>query len=433
MEFKIRDDIVIRARSVRSNNEMTEYRSNDIARYVSYFLNKINKITDHTKPIGVKLGHLSFVSICCMLALVKSGRNYAVVYHQNFNLREDIDYLFSHVFYLGPFPDRNNDVLNFEIEGAEHTVNTDLTFAFQPTQVAYYLPDNTSKLEILTSSGKIEASSTKAAMDHYFTDNDYCVFHRPMQHIGVATLCIYPALFKVKNISICINISEWAQEINQATHVHFGYTMITDKFPLPKKLRILTTGGYDFNQDCIEYVRSICDVDTIVDCYGTRNCPPPLAIRQLTISKYPIPFKWINNFIKPDVRENILYLTAVEPNVIACEDTNHRDYRRTQDLAFAVDETTLYLKVGPRLGVQIEEKSKHIISNVRMHHTTYPDCDFSQFVKDNTSLSLKLAFHYDQGIYYPSLLVNASEAEQCVKYVSDNDIEAIVYVRYDQS
>ena len=426
MEFKIRDDIEIKSLSFRTN-EIVQYTNKDIARYVSYFLDKINSIADLSKPIGVKLGHLSFVSVCGMLALVKSGRDYAIIYHQNLDLREDIDHLFSHVFYLGPFNDRNEDVINFEIQGAEHTINTDLNFIFHPTQIVYELPENSTSLEVLTTSGEIESSSVNAAMDHYFVEDDYCVFHRPMQHIGVATLCIYPALFKAKTIILCLDKEEWTAEIDSATHIHFGYSMIRDKWPMPKKLRMLTTGGYDFNQEIIAYVTNKSNIENIVDCYGTKNCPPPLAIRHLKISNYPIPFKWINKIIKPHVYNDLLLLTSAIPGLLKCKDNDYLDFRKTQDTAFEVDETTLYLKVIRNID------QKNIISNVRMHHSTFADHSFMQFIKDDTDIDLKLAFYYDNGIFYPNILVNQEELDQCIKYVKDHDIEAVVYVKHNDN
>ena len=420
---------------------MTEYTAEDTARYVSYFLDKINSITDLSKPIGVKFGLLSFVSTCCLLALVKSGRDYCVIYYKNDDFREINDSKFSHVLKLGPFwelPEESiKSVLEYETEGAEHTINTDLTFVFSPTQKIYAMADDADTLELLTTSGKIESSSVKAAMDHYFVEDDYCVFHRPMRHIGVATLCIYPALFKAKGISFCALRPEWATQINLATHMHFGYDMIRDKWPMPKNLRMLTTGGYDFNQECVEYVKSKSVIENIVDCYGTRFCPPPLAIRHLKISKHPIPFKWINDYIKPEVRENILYLTSTEPDIFSNPQGDKVSSIRTIDTALATDDETMYLKLIPHTNISLPASTapalrlNNVIGDIRMHHMSYPDCDFIDYISVNCDLSIKLAYHFDHGIFYPKILVNANEVEQCVKYVADNDIEAIVYVKYD--
>jgi hypothetical protein len=255
---------------------------------------------------------------------------------------------------------------------------------------------------------------------------------RPLQHIGVATLCIYPSLFKAKGVSFCSLRPEWASQVNLATHVHFGYDMIRDKWPLPKKLRMLTTGGYDFNQECIDYVRSKSEIENIVDCYGTKYCPPPLAIRNLTSSNYPIPFKWVNDYIKPDIREYSLFLTSSDPGLFLTKEGTPSNAIKTIDTAFATDETTLYLKIIPKINENVSEvKFNNIIGNIRMHHLTYADCDFVQFVKDTTELSLKLAFHYDIGLYNPKILVNANEIDQCIKYVADNNIEAPIYIKYD--
>lgn len=440
MEFKIRDDIEIRSLSFRTK-KMTVYTSEDTARYVSYFLDKINNITDHSKPIGVKFGNLSFVSACCLLALVKSGRDYCVIYYKNDDFREYNNSKFSHVFKLGPFwemPSESiNSILEYETEGAEHTINTDLIFVFSPAQKIYAMADDSDTIELLTATGKIEESSIKAAMANYFIEDDYCVFHRPMRHIGVATLCIYPALFKAKGISFCATRPEWATQVNLATHVHFGYDMIRDKWSLPKKLRMLTTGGYDFNQECVEYVKSKSDIDSIVDCYGTRFCPPPLAIRYLKISKHPIPFKWINDYIRPEIRENILYVTCTESDIFVNPQGDKVSTIRTIDTALTIDDETMYLKLIPHTNISLPAtiapviRLNNVIGDIRMHHMSYPDCDFIDYLSVNCDLSIKLAYHFDHGIFYPKLLVNANEVEQCVKYVADNDIEAIIYVKYD--
>ena len=110
----------------------------------------------------------------------------------------------------------------------------------------------------------------------------------------------------------------------------------------------------------------------------------------------------------------------------------------------------MYLKVIPHTNISIQVadtqslanismqaedtpplRRNNVIGDIRMHHRTYPDCDFIDYLSVNCDLSIKLAYHFDHGIFYPKLLVNANEIDQCVKYVADNDIEAIIYVKYD--
>lgn len=442
MEFKIRDDIDIRSLSFKTM-KITQYTAEDTARLVSYFLNKINSITDLSKPIGVKFGILSYVATCCMLALIKSGRDYGIIYYKNGTIRESADIHFSHVFKLGPYWETSegiDSVLEYETEGLAHPITTDLTFEYSEKQKVYALAVESEQLEILMNSGKIEESAVKTAMEHYFHEDDFCAFNRPLRHTGVATLCIYPAMFKAKGIAFCGTRPEWATQIHLANHVHMSYDMMNSKWVLPKKLRMLTTGGYDFNQDFVEYVHSKSEVENIVDCYGTRYCPPPMAIRHLTISDYPAPFKWVNEFIKPRFRNNWLYLVSDDMYMFAniFNDKNKKSWDEliTIDTIFAVDEKTFYLVDVPNLhksdNSENTKKGKtNVIANIRMHHETYSDCDFVDFVYQNTNLSIKLAYHYDEGTYNPKILVNANELDQSIEFVKENEIEAVLYVKYD--
>jgi len=441
MEFRIRDDIDIRSLSFKTM-KLTQYTAEDTARLVSYFLDKINSITDLSKPIGVKLGILSYVSACCMLALIKSGRDYGFIHYINGTVRETANIHFSHVFKLGPFgvPEGITNVLEYETEGLAHEITTDLTFKFSETQKVYALPIESEVLEILTTTGRIEESATKSAMEHYFSEDDVCAFNRPLRHTGVGTLCIYPAFFKAKGIIFCGTRPEWATQIHLANHVHMSYEMMASKWGLPKKLRMLTTGGYDFNQDFVEYVHSKSEVENIVDCYGTRHCPPPMAIRYLTVSDFPVPFKWVNEFIKPTFRNNWLHLVSDDMNTFlnVYNDKTKITWNELQtiDTVFAVDDNTFYLVDVPNLhksdNSENTKKGKtNVIANLRMHHETYSDCDFVDFVYQNSNLSIKLAYHYDEGTFHPKVLVNANELDESIEFIKRNDIEAVLYVKYD--
>jgi hypothetical protein len=109
------------------------------------------------------------------------------------------------------------------------------------------------------------------------------------------------------------------------------------------------------------------------------------------------------------------------------------------DTALTLDDDVIYLKLIPHntdINVPATTTTpalrlNNVIGDIRMHHMTYPDCDFIDYLSVNCDLSIKLAYHFDHGIFYPKLLVNANEVDQCVKYVADNDIEAVIYVKYD--
>ena len=78
MEFKIRDDILIRARSIRTN-KIENYNSNDFAKAMAFFLDKINAIKDQgDKNIGLMFGNLTLLSMALMFAIIKSKRDYTV-------------------------------------------------------------------------------------------------------------------------------------------------------------------------------------------------------------------------------------------------------------------------------------------------------------------------------------------------------------------
>ena len=440
MEFRIRDDIEIKSLSFRTN-EIKSYNSEDIVRYVSYFLDEINNIKDLSKPIGVKLGEISFISACCMLALIKSGRDYGLIYYKNGTNRKSADVHFSHVFELGPLWDATDttSILEYETRGYVYPIETDLTFRFSETQQIYALPVESEELEILTRTGKIEEHATKAAMEHYFSEDDYCVFTRPLRHVGVATLCVYPALFKAKGIAFCGNRGDWDKLYHLATHVHMSHDMMIDKFPLPNKLRMLTTGGYDFNKDFIEYVHSQCEIENIVDCYGTRHCPPPLAIRHLVLTEYSIPFKWINEYIKPNFKNNWLRLVSADDftfkGINDYPDRKIWNEYLTIDSVFPLDDNTFHLIDLSKLYENQQESFKkgktNIISNIRMHHQTYSDINFIDYADQNSNTNLKLAFHYMDGHYNPKILVNANEVDSAVKFLKNHAVEAVLYVKHD--
>lgn len=436
MQFNIRNDIEIKSLSFRTN-KLTTYTSSDVARYVSYFLDKINNVNDLSKPIGVKLGVISFLSACCMLALIKSGRDYGLIYYKNGTNRKSADVHFSHVFELGPLWDTEDidSILTYETEGSNYPITTDLTFEFSNTQKVYSLPVESNVLETLTTTGKIEESAVKAAMDHYFSADDFCVFHRPLRHVGVATLCVYPALFKAKGIAFCGTRDEWDELIPLATHTHMSHEMMTAKFNLPNTLRMLTTGGYDFNKEFIEHVHSKCKVDNIVDCYGTRFCPPPMAIRKLYVSEYPIPFTWINEYIKPKFNNNGLILSSDNELTFkgVFDDPTRTSWNEyvTIDSVFPISDSIFYLINITKLSANTIEGKSNIISNIRMHHQTYSDSDFVDFVNANSSLNLKLAYHYKDGYYSPKILINSDEIDDAVKFLKDNDVEAILYVKHN--
>ena len=436
MEFRIRDDIRIRSKSPLTNS-MKDYHKEDLAKSVAYYVDKINVLTAQNKSIGIMFGFLSFASISCMLALIKSKIDYTIIYYAGDMIPEDADKYCSHVFLLGPFVDQNK-IINHINQKADFYTNVndsniekqitsyhrkdDLIFEFSSDQKVYALQPGSNKIELIHGTGKIEESSISAAMQHYYSDDDYCLLYRHCRHVGVATLSVYPALFKAKTIVLCIDQEEWTAEIDSATHVHFSFNMIKGRWPLPKKLRILTTGGYSFNSDCINYVTRISEIDQIIDCYGTNLCPPPLAIRELSkIEDNAItPFKWINEFIRPLNINDILYFETTDKitfqNLMSTRMNKHFESNiiLTHDRIKNIDENTFYFY----------GRSSDV---VRVNHVQWSESSFVQLAYEKTNIKdLKVDFKTLNGINVPVIKVNAKYKHIIEDFILFNHVEAEV-------
>jgi len=436
MGFKIRNDIRIRSKSLQTFT-MKDYDYNDLSSSVAYFVDKIQKLKADNHQIGVMFGFLSFASVSCMLALIKSKVDYTIIYYSGDMIPEDADQYCSHAFLLGPFDSQNN-IVNFVNQKPDFFTNVndpeiekqiisyhrkdDLIFEFGVEQKIYALMAGNDKVELVHGTGKIEESSISAAMQHYYSHDDYCLLYRPCRHIGVATLSVYPALFKAKTIVLCADKEEWAGEITPATHVHFGFNMIQEKWLLPKKLRILTTGGYSFNSDCINYVNSISEIDQIIDCYGTYLCPPPLAIRELSkIEDNAItPFKWINEFIRPLNINDILYFETSDKvtfqNLMSTRLNKffESNIMPTHDRIKNIDENTFYFY----------GRSTHV---VRVNHVQWSESSFVQLAYEKTNIKdLKVVFKTFNGVDIPVIKVNSKYKTILEDFVSSNHVEAAI-------
>lgn len=306
-----------------------DYSREDMAQAVSFFLEYINHIPEEqNKRLGITFGSLSFLSIAFMLALIKSKRHYIVFYHLE-EYDESLKEVCNHIFIVGELPDIVNrpslksligffsETWNYEVQEKvfAHSGRDNLEFEFDHSQRTFLAVKNADTLydqsvstrtrtwsvQPAYNTGKIEESCVSAAMDNYIDSEDICILLRPFRHIGVATLSIYPAMFKAKRVIICRSQDDWNEEYECATNVHLAWEMVKENWRLPKKLRMVTSGGYAFNSDCVNYVVNQSEVDNIVDCYGTAVCPPPLAIRHLHKDQPALqPFVWINKFLTPE-------------------------------------------------------------------------------------------------------------------------------------
>lgn len=427
MEFKIREDINIRAWSWYLKN-VKDFREADIAQSVSYFVEKINEIPKGEKKIGVVFGMLSFHSLCCMLALVKTGRDYVIFYdvkHSDDSHQPLADC--SHVFFLrkveedltllvenlqGP----TYDIVctaDFEQRINSHPGREPLSFEFSKTQRTYIVMFM-GQPEIAYTTGEIEASSIQAAMDHYYHEDDICVFVRPFKHVGVATLAIYPAVFKTKDVTLCYSRDDWDDQHARATNIHVAFDMIKEQWPMPKNVRMLTTGGYHFNSQCIDYVTSNSTIENIVDCYGTAFCPPPLAIRHLSKDNPSPAFRWINDFVKMQNIGDALYLKTADADTFLGLESEVNGMLYTGDKISTVDaDHFMFLGSARRY--------------VRTRHTRIEDYTFVKLFKRNAGVSeCAIEFRVIDNVEVPILKVRQKDLAITKQFILNTSSEITV-------
>lgn len=424
MEFKIRDDINVRNRSLITK-QYKDYKKNDLAKFVAFYLDLILSLKE--SKIGVRFGLLTLPSVAFMLALHKSGIEYTLLYHNgdhNFDVENE---QFDKIFLVGTFGDsislavnklvvRNpetfilTDTIRFEISALSYHRSDDLVFNFDKDKKTYVVINKQS--ELLYPTEKIEGNSISAAMDNYFHDDDYCVLTRPFSHFGVATLSIYPAFFKVKNITLCPTFKDWREEYHNATHVHIDLKMMSGNCQLPKKLRMLTSGGYNFNSECLQYVTSRSEIENIVDCFGTIYCPPPLAIKKLVSTDERLPFKWVHKFIKPSLVNDKLAFTTVDGDIFNDMRTSSNGKITTTDVVFLDGDDFYFIGSSERF--------------VRMNHIRYPAEIFVKMFKDQTGIS-DVGVHYEtiDNIENPVIIIsNAKDFETAYKFVEEFQVES---------
>lgn len=425
MIFKIPEGLIIEAVDYTLNSDhmirdfKRFYRDYELARSVSYFLDLIS----NTKgKIGITFGLLTYQSLAFMLALIKSKRDYTIFYYQEENLNyKGMELLCDHVFLVGLFehgtemwpinehnlpeeikqrPDFYTRLWSQSVEDniKAHTGKDNLEIEFSEDQKIYAVYDYDNQ-EVLALTAKIEESSIIAAMENYIDDDDVCLLMRPFKHIGVATLSIYPALFKAKRIIVCSYKQDWMQVYQRGTNIHLAYEMIRENWPLPKKARMITTGGYPFNSDYIKFVTNQCEVENIIDCYGTKVCVPPLAIRYLHKDKpYIQPFKWVNKFLQP--RNDQGTLTIVSPNL---------EVKTFDKIELHGD---LFYFYGSQL------------KTIRMNHQVWNADEFLKFFEDKTNIKdVKLHFEEKDNVPMPFLTITAKHKDSVSAFITKNAVE----------
>lgn len=432
MEFKIRKDFILKSVDYRKNNNiLVSYNYDQLSQAVSYFLNIIDKIDTSEKPIGINYHHLSFLTIAFALAVIKSKKNSAIILDTVLENTDDLS-LFSFCFIAGRQSIANNNVNEFVTQAPEHRLNVDsldimdaveswtsrepLTFEFGRDTKTYILAFNQKEVSLLTNSGIMDESSIIAAMDNYVYDDDYCIMKRAFNHVGVHTLIIFPALFKAKSMAVVDNNTEiWNQACIGATHIHMSYQMIQENLALPKKLRTLSTGGYHFNKDCLEYVYSQCEVERIVDCYGTSYCPPPLAIRELTKENIVglQPFKWVNQVFYPKMsKHGQMRISSNGKYSFLGIGRADDDDLVIPDIIEKVNDDTFYFYGSKE-------------NFIRVLDTRITVNELSQMLNEVID-NVKIEFTIKHSISVPKLIANISNKEKLDSFVVNNKVEADV-------
>jgi hypothetical protein len=425
MEFKIRDDFTIKSLDrpdldpQRKSKDLTTYNSDQLSQAVSYFLNLINKIDTSEKPIGISYSRLSFLTIAFSLAVIKSKKDTAIVINDEIlELDNDLD-LFSFFFIAGPRSGfKGSGIVSKAEEVPSHRFYIDATSTMDAVEA--WTDREKLTFELISTSGLIEESSIIAAMNNYVYDDDYCVLNRSFNHVGVHTLIIYPSLFKAKAIAVADNVRQWNIVCEDATHVHMGYQMIQEKFKLPKKLRTLSTGGYHFSLDCLNYVYSHSDIERIVDCYGTVFCPPPLAIRDLNKenSLGLQPFKWVNSLVFPTMNHGTMHINS-DQELFSKTFFAFGDGKSiaTQDIVEKVDDDIFYLYGSTETYIRVSDTRITTTELQRMLDSVIPNTVIEFTIKEGTK--------------FPKLIADSLSKEKLDKFIIDNKVEAdIEYTIY---
>jgi len=135
--------------------------------------------------------------------------------------------------------------------------------------------------------------------------------------MGVHTTATLPGLFKAKTVSLADHT--WDEEMQYATHVQYFATM--SFLPLPKQLRVLTTGGNSLKRTFLEQIHTQCQVDNIYDIYGLTECLPPLAVRNVkSIEDLSNPFTWINNHYCATIEQGCIKILRPDGQVFVTSD-----------------------------------------------------------------------------------------------------------------
>jgi AMP-binding enzyme len=400
IKFTVRPDLVIRY-------NRHDYSYDELSQAVSYWLNIIN--TQPPGPIGLAYSGLSFSTIALLLALYKSGRDYKHmgVYSRQLstldNLHRTLD--IDAIFVAG---DTNDDVDFHKIsttyirtdcwhsawecarwEGREDLSSIPFT---HKQKISAYTSGTTGEPTQNSMSAYVEATSIETAQRLLFSPDDYCLFMHGMSHQGVHTSAILPAIFTAKTVSLA-NRTTWHEELDKATHIQYFYTM-QGTFDLPKKVRVITTGGDKLKTPMLDKIKNECQYEHLYDIYGLTECLPPLAIRDVHEQKdLDSPFLWVNEQYSFDIaQDNSICITRPDNITLKTSDLGSRE----QDHLYYIGRQSSRIRVRGLLVTVAEfkqefEQMTNIVSyaieprdNAYLLHIFNKDSTIvNQYVQDN--------------------------------------------------
>ena len=179
---------------------------------------------------------------------------------------------------------------------------------------------------------------------------------------------------------------------------------------LPKKLRMLTSGGYNFNSDCVNYVTSRSEIENIVDCFGTAKCPPPMAIRHLKndTGSY---FTWVNKFVMPISVPETGQLSFTTTDGGFGELLERKVV--TNDLIEFIDGSYNFKMVGK------------YIDKIRMSHILYSMEEFKRLFTEYSGIQdFGVIFETVDGLKNPVIMVDVHDYSKASETISKYHVEA---------
>lgn len=400
------------------NDHHGRHYRHELSRSVAYWLDKINSIND-PRPLAICFGagSTTFQTVALLLAIISSGKNYYKFDQLSPGAeREDIKYPkieggVSATFIAGTVKtdfDYSNDPDVFEIEKEQLLIEAkayhkqhDLSFEFKQSQKRF---NNTSGTttgfpKLIEATVGNDGHSVKTAMDSYISEDDHCVFSHNMSHIGVHTTAILPAIFKAKEVSFIKTGHEWTEEVVNATHIQFFYTMLEYyEFPKEHKIKTVTTGG-DFLMPNLVTKLLDSGVERIIDIYGLTEAAPPLAIREIrSLDDLSKPFKWVNDAYQCYIEDSLA--TVIRPDGV---------HWRASDLARYDHETKDFYYIG-RHGSG---------ARVRVQGILLDTFDFRKKLEQETAIT---NYFVNTTSEIPKLLVTHKDQIAAEKFIKDFEV-----------